>query len=126
MTTHIKDIATIKPESVAFISYVMADYNVPFDALITTTVDIPFAKAVIKHAMLFYAETEMGFRVMEALIVYAGADEGVASALIIRAFNDGVLDEDSVAFIQFVMHPYHREQVVKTIKALPQIKLATH
>ena len=124
--THITDIPTIKPESVAFISYVMADYNIPFDALITTPVNIPFAKAVIKHAMLFYAETEMGFRVMEALIVYAGVDEGMASALIVRRFDHGVLDEDSVAFVQFVMHPYHREQVLKTIKAVPQIKLATH
>ena len=124
--THIKDIPTIKPESVAFISYVMADYNIPFDALTATPVNIPFAKAVIKHAMLFYAETEMGFRVMEALIVYAGVDEGMASALIVRRFDHGVLDEDSVAFVQFVMHPYHREQVLKTIKAVPQIKLATH
>ena len=124
MKNHIADIDTIKPESVAFVSYILnSDYGIAFNALLATEVDIPFAKAVIKQAMLFVADAEDGKqRVLEALFIYAGIDKGKASALIVRVFNDGVLDEESVGFYQFLMRPYSLPDVLKAIKTLPQIK----
>ena len=123
---HIADIDTIKPESVAFVSYILnSDYDITFNALSATEVDIPFAKAVIKQAMLFVADAEDGKqRVLEALFIYAGIDKGKASALIVRVFNDGVLDEESVGFYQFLMRPYSLPDVLKAIKTLPQVSLA--
>ena len=123
---HIADIDTIKPESVAFVAYIMtSDYGIAFNELVARKVNIPFAKAVIKQAMFFVADAEDGKqRVLEALFVYAGLDEGKASALIVRVFNDGVLDEESVGFYQFLMRPYSLPDVLKAIKTLPQVSLA--
>jgi hypothetical protein len=119
---HISDLKTIKPESVAFISYVMSNnYNISFDRLIVSTgLNIPFLKTTIKEVMRF---TDGGNKHLEASIVYTNADKGNASALMVRLFCDGVLDKQNVTFIHFVMRPFCHETLEQGIHNFPMIKI---
>lgn len=119
---HISEIKTIKPESVAFIAYVMSNsYNVPFASLNASTGhNIPFLKTTIKEVMQF---SDGGSFYLEASIIYTKVDEGNASALMVRVFKDGVLDKEDVTFLHFIMRPFSASTLRKAIEEFPQLPI---
>lgn len=114
---HISEVKGIKPESVAFISYILE--SIPYDALHGVELNEPFLKVSIGFGMWFKAIAHDGVEMaMEVLIVYK---DGEAAACIQRVFEDGVLNEDSIGFHQLVMRVYDQSVVIQAIKDLPMV-----
>lgn len=112
---HISNVEGIKPESVAFISYIVEE--VPYDELAGKIINVPFLAVSINFGMWFKATTADGEElILEVLIVYK---DGEAAACIKRLFKDGELIEDSIGFYQLVMRTYDQPRVIQAIKELP-------
>ena len=120
---HISKINTIKPESVAFVAYVMSqDFNIPYAELdMFDNLEIPFLKGTIKQAMLFGEPN--GAR-LEVGIIYLPIDKGMASSIMIRVFNKDKLVKDSITLLHFVMRPFAADIVEKAMIDLPSLKIA--
>lgn len=119
---HISEVKGIKPESVAFISYILD--SIPYNALHGAELNVPFLKVSIGFGMWFKATTHDGKEMtMEVLIVYKDSE---AAACIQRVFEDGVLNEDSIGFYQLMMRPYDQSVVIQAIKDLPMLTADLH
>lgn len=120
---HISKINTIKPESVAFVAYVMSqEYNIPFAELdMFDNLEVPFLKGTIKQAMLF---GEPNGALLEVGIIYLPIDKGMASSMMIRVFQKDELVKDSLTLLHFVMRPFAADIVEKAMIDLPSLKIA--
>lgn len=122
---HISKINTIKPESVAFVAYVMSqEYNIPFAELdMFDGLDVPFLKGTIKQTMLF---GEPNGAMLEASLIYLPVDEGMASSIMIRVFQKDELVKDSLTLLHFVMRPFAADIVEKAMLELPSMAKAVN
>lgn len=117
---HISKIDTIKPESVAFVAYVMSqEYGIDYDRLdVMVGLSVPFLKTTIKGVMLY---GEPNGKLLEVAFIYAPMDKGMASGMMTRVFDNGALVEDSLTLLHFVMRPFARETVEIAMRALPPL-----
>ena len=118
-TVHINEVEGIKPESIAFVSYVLKDYS-PYTQLFGEVVNVPFLACHIGFVMYFVAETDDGVQlVREASVIFN--KHGEALSLLARTFFDGKLNPDTIELCSFVMRPYSQDVVIDFIKNLKMI-----
>lgn len=111
---HACEIPNLKPESVAFLSYVVGDVSgLPFSEMNFLPFEADFAKVKATH-LLKLVDNSSG-RSLEFWII-AKDDQPMAVA-VREVDGDGVITP--TGFVQFVMRPYCQESCLEAIKDLP-------
>lgn len=110
---HASKIPNLKPESFAFLCYVVNDYTgLKHEDMMFIPYETEFAKVKTSHVMKLMSEKQgsLEFWIVET--------HGEPAAIAIRNIDlNG--DIEPTGFIQFVMRPYSQEGVLKAIHQLP-------
>lgn len=115
---HISNIG-IKPESVAFASYVIStlDGMGPYQSLMFKKCTVPFGKCTAKWVAAFEYKFGNSETVRQEYWITFKGDE--PAAMISKKYINGETNRDEWGFYQFVMREYHKDCVMDAIKSLP-------